>query len=404
MSTLRRACTAVTLLLAACDSSPAPTDASAIRDTSDDLAPTDVVTVDAPAVVDAPADAGAQRCTRALSVERVEDLGAFSLPSDAVLSRDGVSSGLFRGRVAWTFGDTFLTRRNPIDNSSVLSATAGWSRADAPLTLDEPVDDAGFPNQLIPYTDDELRANRADALNGWALWPGAVIDTGTPEALVLFQRIKRTNGSGFDSLGVGAARLTEGSTLAVRSPGDLFPGAADASVPVLYGSGGASVLGDTVYLFACGNVGFLNQGCRVARAPRARAGERAAYEFFDGARWVADISRAAVVIEQVGGGVSVSLNPHLGCYLAVTGGTLHSSIILRTSERLESGWGRAQSGVTIEATADGGVLPAPEGYDYLFLEHPALRSADGRQVVVSYSRPLGNFRGEVRLVRITLGR
>ncbi len=402
MTTLRRVCSVIVLLVAACDSSAPPTDASAVRDASDDLARTDAVIVDAP-VVDA-TDAGALRCTRALSVERVEDLGAFSLPSDAVLSRDGVSSGLFRGRLAWTFGDTFLTRRNPIDNSSVLSATAGWSRSDSPLTLSEPVDDAGFPNQLVPYTDDELRANRTDALNGWALWPGAVIDTGTPEALLLFQRIKRINGSGFESRGIGMARLTEGSTLAVRSPADLFPSVADAGVPVLYGSGGASVLDDTVYLFACGSVGFLNQGCRVARAPRARAGERAAYEFFDGARWVADIERAAVVIEQIGGGVSISRNPHLGCYLAVTGGTLHSSVILRSSEHLESGWGRASSGVTIEATADGGVLPAPEGYDYLFHEHPALRSADGRQIVVSYSRPLGNFRGEVRLVRITLGR
>ncbi len=398
MLTLRRGCIAVTLLVAACDSSVPATDASALaRDASDDLTRADAPLVDA-------ADAGARRCTRSLSVERVEDLGAFSLPSDAVLSRDGVSSGLFRARIAWTFGDTFLTRRNPIDDSSVLSATAGWSRADAPLTLSEPVDDAGFPHQLVPYTDEELRANRADALNGWALWPGAVIDTGAPEALLLFQRVRRIRGSGFESQGIGTARLAEGSTLAVRSPADLFPGAADAGVPVLYGSGGASVLDDAVYLFACGTVGFLNQGCRVARAPRARAGERAAYEFFDGERWVADLTRAAVVIEQVGGGVSVSLNPHLGCYLAVTGGTLHSSLILRTSDRLEGGWGRAQAGVTIEASADGGVLPAPDGYDYLFLEHPALRSADGRQVVVSYSRPLGNFRGEVRLARVTLGR
>ena len=158
MTTLRRACTAVTLLVAACDSSSPPTDASTPRDASDDLARTDVVTVDAPA------DAGAQRCTRALSVERVEDLGAFSLPSDAVLSRDGVSSGLFRGRLAWTFGDTFLTRRNPIDNSSVLSATAGWSRADTPLTLDEPVDDFGTPLGLLARSltfDDPVDGTRS---------------------------------------------------------------------------------------------------------------------------------------------------------------------------------------------------------------------------------------------------
>lgn len=91
---------------------------------------------------------------------------------------------------------------------------------------------------------------------------------------------------------------------AVRSPGDLFPAVPDAGVPVLYGSGGTSVLDDTVYLFACSSVAQLHHPPLV-RTPCVRVGPR---------------------------------------------------------------------------------------------------SADGRQVVVSYSRPLGNFRGEVRLVRITLGR
>ena len=166
-------------LSVACTSTPT---VDAARDAASDVV---APAVDA-SVADAGGDGGAARCARALAVARVEDLGAFSLPSSVVLSRDGTSSGTFRGRLVWTFGDTFLTRRNTIDNSSVLSATAGWSRAAMPLALDEPVDDAGLPAQFIPYTDDELRANRADALNGWALWPGAVIDTGAPEASCSF--------------------------------------------------------------------------------------------------------------------------------------------------------------------------------------------------------------------------
>jgi hypothetical protein len=350
-------------------------------------------------------DASAGACARPFSVERVEDLGAFSLPSPVVLSRDGTSSGEFRGRVVWTFGDTFLTRRNTIDNSSVLSATAGWSRAAMPLTLDEPVDDAGLPAQLIPYTEDELRTNRADALNGWALWPGAVIDTGAPEALVLFQRVRRMNGSGFASTAVATARLAAGSTRATRGATDLFQQSLDAGATApstLYGAGGVSVLDGVAYFFACSTVGFLNQGCRVARVPVARADDRAAFTFFDGSAWTSDMNRAAVVIDHVAAGVSITRNPYLGCYLAVTGTVFRSALTLRTSDRIEGGWS-AQAGATLEAAASGPILPAVMGeYDYLFLEHPALRSADGRQIVVSYSRPLGNFRGEVRLARITL--
>jgi hypothetical protein len=352
---------------------------------------------------DASTDAGVAPCLRPLAIERAEDLGAFSLPSGAVLSRDGVSSGAFRGRVVWTFGDTFLTRSNPVDGSSVLSATAGWSTAAAPLALREPTDDAGFPQQLIPYTADELRANRADALNGWALWPGAAIDTGGSELLVLFQRVKRTNGSGFNSEGVGTARLGLDATQAARAPVDLFAQAPDSGVPTLYGSGGVAVIDGTAYFFACGTVGFLNQGCRVGRVAVARADDRAAFEFHDGRAWVGDMARAAVVIDHVGGGLSVSRNPYLGCYLSVTGELLQSGMVLRTSPRLEGGWGSVASGVSLRAAAGGPVLPAvSDAYDYLFQEHPALRSADGRQIVVSYARPLGNFRGEVRLVRITL--
>ena len=384
---------------ASCSNTPATSDATVdVRDGA--------VDADVTLAADVAVDADAGRCLRPLAVERVDDLGAFSLPSPAVLSRDGVSSGLFRGRLAWTFGDTFLTRRNTIDDSSVLSATAGWSRPEAPLPLAEPVDDAGLPAQLIPYSDDELRANRADPLNGWALWPGAVIDTGAAEALVLFQRVRRMSGSGFASVAVGTARLAAGATRATRDAADLFRQDADAGAsapPTLYGSGGVSVIDGFAYFFACSNVGFLNQGCRVGRAPTARAGDRAAFTFFDGSAWTADPARAAVVIEHVGGGVSVTRNPHLGCYLAVSGALLRSAMTLRVSERLEGGWGTTQAGVTIDAAPGGPVLPAVAGeYDYLFLEHPALRSADGRQVVVSYARPLGNFRGEVRLARVTL--
>jgi len=63
--------------------------------------------------------------TRPLAIAAVEDLGLLPLPSAVAVGRDGGQSGTLGGKILWTFGDTFLTARNPVDNSNVLSATAG---------------------------------------------------------------------------------------------------------------------------------------------------------------------------------------------------------------------------------------------------------------------------------------
>ncbi|MCX5747801.1 MAG: hypothetical protein NT062_35495, partial [Proteobacteria bacterium] len=199
-----------------------------------------------------------------LAVERVDDLGRFPEPSATVIGRDGGPGGMLGGRLLWTFGDTFLGAPNPIDHSSVLSATGAWSAVDAPLALVQPVDAGGFPAQLIPYTAAELAQNQAAPLDGWALWPGMLVDTGAPEGLVVFQRIKRTSGSGFDSQGVGTARIAIDATTAIRVDGDLFAPPEPLFMPQ------ASIDG-VVYALACTQVGALDIGCKLARAPVAEA-------------------------------------------------------------------------------------------------------------------------------------
>lgn len=344
----------------------------------------------------APDDAG-----RPLRVQSVVDLGELPLPSATVAGRDGASSGLIAGRLLWTFGDTFIYEPTPVDGSHVVSATAGWATVDSPLALEQPVDDGGIPTQLIPYSDAELEQNRRAPLDGWSLWPGAVIDTGDDSLLVLFQRIKRTSGAGFDGVGVGTARVGPGETVARRDPDDLFsrPMPPETGGTPLYGVGGVAVEGELVYFFACDRLSGFNQGCRVARAPRTRADQRDAFRFFDGSDWVEDIDGAVVVIENVGAAMSVHFNAHLGAYLSVTSATLSNDVVLRTAPRIEGPW--PARGVVVRA-AEGGIMEAGEGTNYLAQEHAALSSADGREVVISYSRPLGSFRGEVRLARITL--
>jgi len=331
--------------------------------------------------------------TRPLAIAAVEDLGLLPLPSAVAVGRDGGQSGTLGGKVLWTFGDTFLTARNPIDNSNVLSATSGWSSVADPLTLTEPVDANGFPAQLIPYTPSELAANQADPFNGWALWPGIMVDSGGSEGVVVFQRIKRTDGSGYASQGVGTARITVDATVASRTPGDLFAPPERLFMPQF-------VHDSIVYAWACESVGFLNTGCRLARAPVASADLRGAYEFYDGSEWQPNAAAAQVVIDHVGGAPSVSWNPHLGRFLAVGEQILSSTVLLRTADRIEGPWSEP---VTIEAGTTGILAPTSEGAtNYITLEHPELRALDGTSIVISYSRPTAPFRGDVRLARITL--
>ena len=327
-----------------------------------------------------------------LAIDSVVDLGRLPLPSATTLGRDGGDGGRLGGKLLWTFGDTFTSAKNPVDGSSVLSATAGWSSIADPLTLTQPVDSSGFPAQLVPYTSAELALNQSDPLNGWALWPGALLDTGAAEGLLIFQRVKRTNGSGFESKGIGTARLAVDATVATRSPADLFAPPEPLFIP-------GQIVDGRALAFACATVGFLNIGCKIARAPAAQADQRAAWQFFDGHGWQADISRAAVAIDQVGGGLSVSYNPYLRRYLAVTSAVLSSTILLRTAEQVEGPWSNA---VKVETSADYLAPTDAKNYNYILLEHPALRSADGRSLVISYSRPTDPFRGDVRLTRITL--
>ncbi|MCA9652665.1 MAG: hypothetical protein H6712_32145 [Myxococcales bacterium] len=328
-----------------------------------------------------------------LQVIALEDLGLLPLPSEVAVGRDGGQGGLLGGRLLWTFGDTFLSANNPIDGSNLLSATGAWSTPEDPLALVQPVDEGGFPAQLIPYTPEELAANQADPFNGWALWPGMMIDTGAAEGLVVFQRIKRSDGIGYDAMGIGTARIAVDATVATRDAEDLFAPPEPLFMP------GCIVDGE-VLAFSCDTIGFLEVGCMLARAPVELADQREAYEFHDGVTWQPDIALAATVLDEFSGPPSISYNPYLQRYLAISGQILSSTIELRTADDVAGPWGEL---VTIEVGEEYLAPLDPEAFNYVIIEHVELRSPDGREIVLSYSRPTEPFQGDVRLMRVTLG-
>jgi hypothetical protein len=337
---------------------------------------------------------------RPLVIERLEDVGPLSMPA-AVTARDGGLSLAVGDRVLWLFGDTFLTVDAADGSGRVRSSTAAWAAAASPRVLDEPLDAAGAPFQLVPYTADEAADNTRDLLNGWALWASYPFSDSAGSIAFFFHRIRRIAGSGFRGEGTGLALLDAGTTVATRLPGDFFarPAGAPESQGT-FGAGGVTSDGDGfLYGYRCDQLGFTFE-CRVARAPRDTATMRASWRFYDGAAWVENESAAAVVMREASSGMSVNYNSHLRCYLAVHSVPLSNAISLRTGPAPTGPW----TSRPLIIDENDGILPPSEGTNYLALEHPHLATEDGRVVTIGYSRTIGPFRGEVRLARVVLAR
>jgi hypothetical protein len=123
----------------------------------------------------------------------------------------------------WTFGDTLMTVTGA-DGFNYRSATAGWSSPGS-LQLDEALDATGAPFQLFPFTADEAAYNQAHGpTERYALWPGSVIEAPDGSgAWIFYQRLRIHPGTlNYEALDVGLARLSLGSTVAVRDPSPLF--------------------------------------------------------------------------------------------------------------------------------------------------------------------------------------
>src|SRR5258708_28766215 len=106
----------------------------------------------------------------------VPERGALGHPA-VVTARDVGASVAVHAKTLWLFGDTLMTLTGA-DGFSYRSSTAGWADG-ASLTLTEPLDTAGAPFQLLPYTDAELAYNRAGGPHQrLPAWPGRALRGG----------------------------------------------------------------------------------------------------------------------------------------------------------------------------------------------------------------------------------
>lgn len=327
-----------------------------------------------------------------------EDRGFLSKPP-AVLGRDGGMATVIAGRLVWVFGDTLMTVAAADTGLTIRSSTAArgpagpWT-ADTNL-LEEPVDGGGAPFEAIQFTADELAFNAGNfPQNGKrvAHWiSGLLAAPGADEGLVFFEKVD-CEGASFQSRG-------EMWTDVLRDPALV----SDGQPSLLFAPGQRTfrpselVDGAWAYFLAA-ELDFVAFDYYVARAPIDRARDPGAYQYWNGSAWVATQEGLARMPGAVMGGnvASISWNPHLGKYLMVS--SAPATIQLRVADSPVGAWSEV-----VEVSA--GVAPPFEGApfgNYAGHEQPALRSADGRTIAVSYFNPTGEFTGHVRLITITL--
>ena len=332
--------------------------------------------------------AAAAEPPKELDVVATVDLGAVGKPA-SVKGRDGGESALVGGMMLWTFGDTIYSPQAE-DGTNLRSNTAALADPRRPLEVNEPVDSKGAPRQAIPFTEDEqtynAKAGRPD--DRMALWTGGVAPVDADHAVAFFSVLHVGEGLyNYTHRGIGTALFAAGSTEAKRNEGLLFTADEPGFARTLIHDG-------NLYLY--GSVPRdKEQGFGVARAPLARATDRSAYEFWNGAEWTSDVEQTAVVFDQIPGGVSLSYNVHLGKFLAIHSGMMVSDVRGRTAPRPEGPWSDAKILFAVEE--------GKGGWCYAAQEHPELAQDGGRKIFISYHRPLPQLmHGDVRLVEATL--
>ena len=322
--------------------------------------------------------------TPTLEIAAVTELGVVGKPV-SVLARDGGNTALIGGKLLWTFGDTLFNPKS-VDGTNLRSNTAALADPNSPLVVNEPLDVNGAPSQFLPFTPEEKAYNDSSGTpsDRIALWGGDILLDSSGNGSLFYLKLKVKPGVlNYEFLGVGLAHVTHNATTATREPNLLFT----ASEPIFTT---AMQIGTDVFLY--GNLGA--QGVMLAKVDAAHINTRGLYSFWNGSSWVANLNQALGVMPRVPG-LSVSYNPYLQQYLAVSSGILSNKVYFRTSSRPEGPWSSPLEVFT-------GQTPPSGSIDYAALEHPELAKDGGKTLFITYYHPLGGFSGELRAVEVKL--
>lgn len=317
-------------------------------------------------------------------VAATRDIGALAAPP-TVLGRDGGAAAVIGGQIVWAFGDTFISTLAS-DGSYYRTNTASRAPLGLPLAGVDQLDGKGVPLPMIAFTAAEKAYNDSTgkADDRIAIWPSFIASNPDGTGTVFFIDLYVRPNFNLQGIGIGTARLVAGSTVAVRNPGFLF----SSSEPSFEDGG---VVDGYVYLY--GNLKSAGQSAfAIARATVASAATRSAYTFWDGAAWNTDVKKA-VSVATIPFSPTLSYNAYLGRYIIVFSAPFSSDVMLQTASAPQGPWSKSIKIAT-------GLSATTGEFDYVAREHPELSSNGGRTIVISYARPLGNFRGEVRLMAV----
>jgi hypothetical protein len=348
--------------------------------------------------------------TRPAAIHAVRASEVGIVPQSALVQgHDGGASALLFGHSVWLYGDTVLALNDAQGenwHSNSFAYTDDLTASDGLSGFAERLDAAGAPLPFVANTDDEASFNGDHYGDGcavspcgarWAVWPGAaVFDASRQRALIWYGLIYAERGSfNFHGVGQSLAVWSDFSSLPERPV--VSPGAAHPTL--LFGEnepgfGAAAALDDDfLYAFACDTSG-LDRPCTVARVAASDALDRAAWTYWDGARWSARLSDRASVFDGGLGMTVFRLNAH---WVAVYARSLSNEVVARTAPALTGPWSDETQLFTADRKGD-------DGWTYDAYVHPELTSADGGALYVSFTRSnhQGWFGSETVLVRVDL--
>lgn len=288
---------------------------------------------------------------------------------------DGGQSIVAGDRTWWLFGDTLFL---PQSGKQIEPNAIAWSQRDAP----------GQCPRLTYVAKDGASAPFIPKDGSLTVWPAGAFAVDGRTIGLYTAYVYGTGPYAYWIGEVGVATLDTATmrvaTLA-RSLWDARSGFPDQVI-------GAQPV-DTD---AAGNLRLIlqtvNGGHLLARVPRSRIAEAAAYTYWDGRGWSPDAAAAASLwprdqsTDLVGrlaafdNGVSVAYNPYLKKYLAV-GNVGFDKIGARTADRLEGPWSAPTTWIDCETIARPAVPVC-----YSPLQHPQLSTDGGRTLFLTFTR------------------
>ena len=326
--------------------------------------------------------------------------------SPLIIGRDGGDSALLWGHSVWAFGDTVLSVPD-VDgvtwHHNSFTASDDLDGEDGVTWLPERLDGAGAPRYLIAPTAEEEAFNAAHRGDPcaeppcgarWAAWPGApVFDEARSRALIPYGLIYAEPGDfNFHGVGQSFAVWTDYAALPERpvvDPAQDHPTLLFLENEPGYGDGGSAIVGDALYAFAC------RPNCKLGKVPLDHVFERAAWTYWDGAAWSAQIGDARALFDAPY--ARVGYNDYLRRWTAVYAEDLSDHVVMRTAPDLTGPWSAPAGLFTADRKGTG-------GWTYDAYPHAEYAGEGGRVQFVSFTRSNGQgwFGSELVWVRVLI--